>query len=78
MGLYLSLSVYACSCLFLSVAVCFMHFPFVFHLLRIECIISIISFLVTKASRYIGLAEVIDASEASLGGPGCRPSQMTI
>ena len=33
------------SCLFLSVAACFLHFPFVFHLLRIEHIISIISFL---------------------------------
>ena len=42
----LSISVYyACSCLFLSVAVCFLHFLFVFHLLRIEYIISIISFL---------------------------------
>ena len=45
MGLYLSLSVYACSCLFSSVAVCFLHFLFVFYLLRIEHIISIISFL---------------------------------
>ena len=30
MDLYLSLSVYACSCLFLSVAVCFLRFLFVF------------------------------------------------
>ena len=41
MGLYLSLFVYACSCLFLSVAVCFLHLPFFFYLLRIEHIISI-------------------------------------
>ena len=45
MGLYLSLSVYACSYLFLSVAACFLLFLFVFHLLRIQHIISIISFL---------------------------------
>ena len=44
-GLYLSLSVYACSCLLFSVAVCFLHFLFVFHLLRIEHVISINSFL---------------------------------
>ena len=29
-------------------------------------------------SQPVGLAEVIDASEASLGGPGGRPSQMAI
>ena len=28
-------------------------------------------------SQPVGLAEVIDASEASLGGPGGRPSQMS-
>ena len=44
-GLYLSLSVYACSCLFLSLAVSFLHFLSVVHLLRIQHIISIFSFL---------------------------------
>ena len=29
-------------------------------------------------SQPVGLAEVIDASEASLGGPGGRPLQMSI
>ena len=50
MGLYLPLSVYARSCLFLSVAVCFLHFLFVFHLLWIEHIISISPFCSSSES----------------------------
>ena len=53
-GLYLSLSVYACSCLFLSVAVCFLQFLFVFHMLRIQHIISITSlFIIWVMPQYI-------------------------
>ena len=38
----------------------------------------IIFYYIYYESQPLGLAEVIDASEASLGGPGSRPSQMTI
>ena len=34
-------------------------------------------YIIYYESQPVGLAEVIDASEASLGGPGGRPSQMS-
>ena len=40
------------------------------------CLLSMFYSILFYESPPVGLAEVIDASEASLGGPGGRPSQM--